>query len=76
LHIKKQILKITIFFTKPKGIAYKFRPKKLPHPPSHMEKEGGAHKGLRTIIKERIAITNLTKKTPPILSSKEDGWGN
>jgi hypothetical protein len=36
----KQTLKITISPTKPKGIAYKFRPKKMPHPPSHMEKEG------------------------------------
>jgi hypothetical protein len=29
-----------------------------------MEKEGGACKGLKTTIKEGIAITNLTKKTP------------
>jgi len=36
----------------------------MPHPPSHMEKEGGAHKGLRTTIKEHIVITNLTKKNP------------
>jgi hypothetical protein len=42
-----------------------------------MEKEGGACKGfLRTTTKEGIAITNLTKKNPPILSTKEDGWGN
>jgi hypothetical protein len=34
-----------------------------------MEKEGGTNKGLRTIIKEGIAITNLTKKTPPIFST-------
>jgi hypothetical protein len=40
-----------------------------------MEKEGGACKGLRTTmclkttIKEGIAITILTKKTPPILST-------
>jgi len=34
-----------------------------------MEKEGGISKGLRTTIKEGIAITNLTKKTPLILST-------
>ncbi len=39
-------------------------PKKMPHPPSHMEKEGGACKGLRTTIKEGIAIINLTKNNP------------
>jgi hypothetical protein len=33
-----------------------------------MEIEGGACRGLRTIIKEGITITNLTKETPPILS--------
>jgi hypothetical protein len=57
----KQILKITISPTKPQGIAYKLRFKKMSHPPSHMEKEGEACKGLRTTIKEGIAITNLTK---------------
>jgi hypothetical protein len=36
----------------------------MPHPHFHMEKEGGATKGLSTIIKEGIAITNLTKKIP------------
>ncbi len=36
----------------------------MPHPPSHMRKEGGVGKGLRTTIKEGIAITNLTKKKP------------
>jgi hypothetical protein len=42
-----------------------------------MEKEGGVGKGfLRTTIKEGIAITNLTKETPPIFSIREDGWGN
>jgi hypothetical protein len=41
----------------------------MPHPPSHMEKEGGACIGLKTIIKEVIAITNLTEKTPPIFST-------
>jgi hypothetical protein len=41
-----------------------------------MKKEGGASKGSRTTSKEGIAITNLTKKTPPILSIREDGWGN
>ncbi len=50
--------------------------KKMPHPPSHMEKEGGVGKGLRTTIKEDITITNLTKKSPPIFSTREDGWGN
>jgi hypothetical protein len=34
-----------------------------------MEKEGGVGKGLRATIKEGIAITNLTKKTSPILST-------
>jgi hypothetical protein len=29
-----------------------------------MEKEGGATKGLNTIIKEGTTITNLTKKNP------------
>jgi hypothetical protein len=42
--------------------------KKMPYPPPHMEIEGGACRGLRTTIKKGIAITNLTKKTPPILS--------
>ncbi len=51
-------------------------PQKMPHPPFHMEKEGEASKGLRTIIKEGITITNLTKKISPILSTWEDGWGN
>jgi hypothetical protein len=60
----KKTLKITISPSKPKGIAYRLRPKKMPHPPSHMEKEGGACKGLKTIIKEGIAITNLTKNNP------------
>jgi hypothetical protein len=36
----------------------------MPHPPFHMEKEGGACRGLNTTIKEGIAITNLTKKKP------------
>jgi hypothetical protein len=65
----KKTLKIRISPTKPKGIAYRLKPKKMPHPPSHMEKEGGACKGLTTIIKEGIVITNLTKKTPPVLST-------
>jgi hypothetical protein len=30
-----------------------------------MEEEGGACRGLKTIVKEGIAITNLTKKNPP-----------
>jgi hypothetical protein len=41
-----------------------------------MEKEGGAHKGLKATIKEHNVITNLTKKTPPIFSSRDHGWGN
>jgi hypothetical protein len=64
LHKKKQTLKITIFSTKPKGVAYKFRPKKNAPPTFLMEKEGGANKGLRTTSKEGVAITNFTKKTP------------
>jgi hypothetical protein len=60
----KQTLKITISPTKPKGIAYKLKQKKMPHPLSHMEKEGGVGKVLRTTIEEGIAITNLTKKNP------------
>jgi hypothetical protein len=60
----KQTLKITISPTKPKGIAHKLNPQKMPYPPFHMEKEGGACKGLRTIIKESIAIINFTKNNP------------
>jgi hypothetical protein len=41
----KQTLKITIPPKKPKGIAYKLKQKKLPNPPSHMEKEDGAKVG-------------------------------
>jgi hypothetical protein len=41
-----------------------------------MEKEGGACKSLRITIKKGITITNFTKKTPPILSTRKDGWGN
>ncbi len=37
----------------------------MPHPLFHMEKEGGASKGLKTIIEEGVAITNLTKKIHP-----------
>jgi hypothetical protein len=37
--------------------------KKMPHPHSHVEKEGGVGKGLRTTIEESIVITNVTKKT-------------
>jgi hypothetical protein len=65
----KQNLKVTISPTKLKGITYRLSQKQMPHPPSHMEKEGGASKCLRTIIKEGIIITNLTKKNPPILST-------
>jgi hypothetical protein len=76
LHKKKKTLKITISSIKPKGITYKLRQKNAP-PTFSMEKEGGASKGfLRTTNKEGIAITNLTKKTPPILSIRKDGWGN
>jgi hypothetical protein len=28
----------------------------MPHPPSHMEKEGGSCKGLKTTIKKGITI--------------------
>jgi hypothetical protein len=49
----------------------------MPHPPSPWRREVGHVKVfLRTTTKEGIAITNLTKKTPPILSTTEDGWGN
>jgi hypothetical protein len=65
----KQTLKITISPTKPKGIAYKLRTKKMPHPPFHMKKEGGAGKGLKTTIEEGIVIPNLIKKIAPILST-------
>jgi len=34
-----------------------------------MEKEGGASKGLKTIIEEGVAITNLTKKITPTFST-------
>jgi len=64
----KQTFKITSP-TKPKGIAHKLKPKKNV-PPTFSHGEGGrACKGLRTIIKEGIVITNLSKKTPPILST-------
>jgi hypothetical protein len=33
--------------TKALGIAYILSPKKMPHPPSHMEKEGGAKVGFK-----------------------------
>jgi hypothetical protein len=36
----------------------------MPHPPFYMEKEGGVSKGLMTIIKKGIVITNLIKKNP------------
>jgi len=42
LHKMKLTLKKTISPTKPWGIAYKLWPQKMPHPPFHMEKEGGA----------------------------------
>jgi hypothetical protein len=58
----KQTLKILISSTKPQGVTYKLRSKKMPHPPFHMEKEGEEGKGLRTISNEGITITNLTKK--------------
>jgi hypothetical protein len=37
----------------------------MPRPHSHMKKEGGAWRGLRTIIIEGISITNSTKKKKP-----------
>ncbi len=33
--------------TKAWGITFKLSPKKMPHPPSHMEKEGGAKVGFK-----------------------------
>jgi hypothetical protein len=33
--------------TKAWGIAFKLSPKKMPHPPFHMEKEGGAKVGFK-----------------------------
>jgi len=60
----KQTLKITISPTKPKGIAYKIKQKKMPHPPSHMEKEGGACRGLKTTIKKRYCNHKFDKKKP------------
>jgi hypothetical protein len=38
-------------------------------PPTFSHGEGRWGKGLRTIINQGIVITNLTKKTPPILST-------
>jgi hypothetical protein len=76
MHKMKQTLKITISPTKPKGVAYKLRPKKMPHPPSHMEKVVGQRWGLVNKINQPIATQKLTKKTPPIHSSREEGWGN
>jgi hypothetical protein len=76
LHKKKQTLKVTISPTKLKGIAYKLRQQKNAPPTFSMEKEGGANKGVRTTSREGIAITNFTKTNPPILSTREDGWGN
>jgi hypothetical protein len=37
----------------------------MSHPTFHMEEEDGACRGLKTIIKESIVITNLIKKKPP-----------
>jgi hypothetical protein len=65
----KQTLKIPISPTSLRVLDTNFNQKMMPHPPSHMEKEGGAGKGLGTTIEEGIAITNLTKKTPPIIST-------
>jgi hypothetical protein len=66
LHKRKQTLKITISFTKPKGIAYKFKPKKNAPCTFSMEKEGGTGKGfLKTIIKQGIGINFLKKKPHP-----------
>jgi hypothetical protein len=64
----KQTLKIIISPTKPKGIFYKLRPKKNV-PPTFLCGEGGVGRGLRTTIKEGIAIMNLTQKNPRILST-------
>jgi hypothetical protein len=69
----KQTLKITISPTNPKGIVYRLGQKKMAHPPSHMEKEGGACRDLKTIIKKCIAIKKLTKQNPTHLFHFE-GW--
>ncbi len=56
--------------TKAWGIAFKLYPQKMPHPPFHVEKEGGAKVGLRSIINKGITTKELTKrKTPLILST-------
>ncbi len=45
----------------------------MPQPPSHMEKEGMAKIWKLKLIK--VLQTQIcTKKNPPILSNKEDGW--
>jgi hypothetical protein len=44
LHKKKQTLKLTIVLTKPKGIAYKFEQKKMPHTPFPWRRKVGQAK--------------------------------
>jgi hypothetical protein len=60
----KQTFKITISPTKSNVLPRNLDKIKVPHPPFHMEKEGGVSKGLKTTIEKGIIITNLTKKTP------------
>ncbi len=73
----KQTLKITISPTKPKILPINLNQKKMPHPPFHMEKEGGPCRSLRTTIKEDITMTNLTKqKKTPAHPLHLRGWVN
>jgi hypothetical protein len=51
-----------------------FDQKKCPAHPLTWRRKVGQRWVLRNIINEGIATQKLTKKTPPILSSKEDGW--
>jgi hypothetical protein len=45
----------------------------MPHPPSHMEKEGGAKVWEPKLMK--VLQTQICrKKNPPIFSNREDGW--
>jgi len=45
----------------------------MPHPPFHMEKDGGAKVWKLKLIK--VLQTQICQKqNPPILSNKEDGW--
>jgi hypothetical protein len=73
----KQTLKITISSTKPKGIAYKLRPKKCPTHLFTWRRKVGKRWGLSSKINQGIATQKLTKKkAPPIFSNKEDEWSD